>query len=90
MFYECAQIILIWGYVHLLLKLHSGPKICVAYMLNMGDTNYKDIFVTNQCLHIIAGHILFAGCISFFFFCGGRGLNPRPCIYYALSIPTEM
>jgi len=25
-----------------------------------------------------------------FFFCGGRGLNLRPCIYYALSIPTEL
>ena len=24
------------------------------------------------------------------FFCGGRGLNPCPCIYYSLSIPTEL
>ena len=24
------------------------------------------------------------------FFCGGRGLNPGHCIYYALSIPTEL
>jgi len=24
------------------------------------------------------------------FFGGGRGLNPRPCIYYALSLPTEL
>jgi len=24
------------------------------------------------------------------FFGGGRGSNPRPCIYYALSIPTEL
>jgi len=24
------------------------------------------------------------------FFCGGRGLNPRRCLYYALSIPTEL
>jgi len=26
----------------------------------------------------------------FFFFCGGRGSNPKPCIYYALSIQTEL
>jgi hypothetical protein len=26
----------------------------------------------------------------FFFFCGGLGLNPRPCIYYALLIPTQL
>ena len=25
-----------------------------------------------------------------FFFCGGRGLNLRPCIYYTLSKPTEL
>jgi len=25
-----------------------------------------------------------------FFSCGGRGLNPRPCILYAWSIPTEL
>jgi hypothetical protein len=25
-----------------------------------------------------------------FFFYGGRGLNPEPCISYALSIPTEL
>jgi len=24
------------------------------------------------------------------FFCGGRGLNPGPCIYHALSLPTEL
>jgi len=23
-------------------------------------------------------------------FCGGRGSNPGPCIYYALSVPTEI
>jgi len=23
------------------------------------------------------------------FFGGGRGLNPEPCIYYALSIPSK-
>jgi len=25
-----------------------------------------------------------------YFFCGGRGLNPRPCIFYALSLSTEL
>jgi len=25
-----------------------------------------------------------------FFFCGGRGLNPKPCIYYALSLSIEL
>jgi hypothetical protein len=25
-----------------------------------------------------------------FFFCGGRGLNPVPCIFYVFSIPTEL
>jgi len=25
-----------------------------------------------------------------FVFCGGRGSNPVPCIYYALSLPTEL
>jgi hypothetical protein len=25
-----------------------------------------------------------------FFFCGGRGSNPRPYIYYASSLPTEL
>ena len=25
----------------------------------------------------------------FFFFCGSRGLNPKPYIYYTLSKPTE-
>ena len=24
------------------------------------------------------------------FFCGGRGSNPKPCIFYALSLPTEL
>ena len=24
------------------------------------------------------------------FFCGGRGLNPGPCIFYALSLSTEL
>jgi len=28
--------------------------------------------------------------VVFFFFCGGRGLNSRPCIYYTLSLPTEL
>ena len=27
---------------------------------------------------------------KFLFFCGGRDLNPEPCIFYALSIPTEL
>jgi hypothetical protein len=27
---------------------------------------------------------------TMFFFCGGQDLNPGPCIYYALSIPTEL
>jgi hypothetical protein len=27
---------------------------------------------------------------SQYFFFSGRGLNPGPCIYYALSIPTEL
>jgi len=26
----------------------------------------------------------------FFFFCGGRGSNPRPYIFNALSIPIEL
>lgn len=26
----------------------------------------------------------------FIFFGGGRGSNPGPCIFYALSIPTEL
>ena len=26
----------------------------------------------------------------FFVFCGGRGLNPEPCIYYALSLLIEL
>ena len=26
----------------------------------------------------------------YFFFCGGRDLNVRPCMYYALSLPTEL
>jgi len=25
-----------------------------------------------------------------FFFCGGRGSNPGPCLYYALSKPIEL
>ena len=25
-----------------------------------------------------------------FYFCGGRGRNPGPCIYYALSLPTKL
>jgi hypothetical protein len=28
--------------------------------------------------------------LVFFFFCGGRYLNPGPCIFYALSVPTEL
>jgi len=27
---------------------------------------------------------------TFFFFCGSQGLNPGPCIYYALSLQTEL
>ena len=27
--------------------------------------------------------------VSLVFFCGGQSSNPGPCIYYALSIPTE-
>jgi len=27
---------------------------------------------------------------DFIFFSVGRGLNPGPCIYYSLSIPTEL
>ena len=27
---------------------------------------------------------------SIFFFCGGRSLNPKPCIFYALSLPIEL
>jgi len=26
----------------------------------------------------------------FFFFCGGRGLTSGSCIYYVLSLPTEL
>ena len=25
-----------------------------------------------------------------FFFCGGRGLNPKPYVYYTSSLPTEL
>ena len=28
--------------------------------------------------------------LDFFRFCGDRFLNPEHCIYYALSIPTEL
>jgi hypothetical protein len=28
--------------------------------------------------------------VIYFFFRGSRGLNPGPCIYYALSKPTEL
>jgi len=28
--------------------------------------------------------------ISRLFFGGGRGLNPEPCIYYVLFLPTEL
>ena len=37
----------------------------------------------------VANQILWTKWPSFFFFCGGRGLNLGPCIYYALSLPTE-
>ena len=36
------------------------------------------------------GSIKDYGKVPFFFFCGGWGLNPRPCIYYVLSIQTEL
>ncbi|AES80706.1 hypothetical protein MTR_7g083890 [Medicago truncatula] len=28
--------------------------------------------------------------IFFFFFCGGQGSNPEPCIYYVMSLSTEL
>jgi len=30
------------------------------------------------------------GMVIFIFFGGGWGLNPELCIYYALSVPTEL
>jgi hypothetical protein len=43
----------------------------------------------SQISHLLLLLISFF-CWSLFFFCGGRGLNPRPCIYYALSILTKL
>jgi len=39
---------------------------------------------------ICGGNIRFYVTICLVYFCGGRGLNPGPCIYYALSLPTEL
>ena len=47
----------------------------------------------NYCLNILfLSKRMFILCIkkeTVEFFGGGRGLNLRPCIYYALSLPTQ-
>ena len=46
---------------------------------------HEDLVVTsdNTCLQELISFLVF-------FFGVGRGLNPGPCIYYALSLPTEL
>jgi len=42
-----------------------------------------------QTWHPLIFECIFENCASVFF-CGHRGLNLRTCIYYALSLPTEL
>jgi len=44
--------------------------------------------IADALLQVAVKSRMLATCLVHFFG-GGRDLNPRPCIYYALSIPTE-
>jgi hypothetical protein len=47
-------------------------------------------FKLNILLHLCVFLTILEIRTILFFFCGGRGLNHRPCIYYALSKPIEL
>jgi hypothetical protein len=68
-------------------------KNALNQVANLSGFDYKG-YIPIFCFHFICSlHLSHIRCpFKFYthFFFGGRGLNPAPCIYYALSLLTEL
>jgi hypothetical protein len=67
-------------------KVKTKDKSFLYYNLNILINKLKN-HLTN---YGVKYWWFFSYSMPFFFLGGGQGLNPGPCIYYALCIPTEL
>jgi len=68
--------------IWMMIGLIGDNSLFMLSLLYISDTSLIQLTIT--CSITISG-------LSFFFpFCGGRGFEPEPFIYYTLSLSTEL